>query len=159
MTILLSNLSLLIGGAALVMSVFLFLKTRKLSDRVEKLIAQTGGESIEETLFEHYDRFKKMESMLSALDNHHTATAMTATRSVHNVGMVRFNPFPGEIGGDQSFSIALLNGNETGIILTSLHSREGTRIYAKPVTNGSSEYNLSREEQHAIDEALTGEDL
>ena len=72
--------------------------------------------------------------------------------SVQKIGIVRFNPFS-EVGGDQSFSIALLDGNDSGFIITSLYSRQENRIYGKPVKNGVSEYSLSNEEKEAINKA------
>ena len=72
--------------------------------------------------------------------------------SVQKVGIVRFNPFS-EVGSNQSFSIALLNGNNDGIVITSLYTREGNRVYGKPVKQGESEYSLSEEEKKAIEQA------
>lgn len=69
--------------------------------------------------------------------------------SIQKVGIVRFNPFL-EIGGDQSFSIALLDGNNNGFVITNLYTREGNRTYAKPVKEGQSEYLLSKEEREAM---------
>ncbi len=66
--------------------------------------------------------------------------------------MVRFNPFK-EIGGDQSFSIALLDSNNDGIVITSLYGREGNRVFGKPIKNGKSRYLLSGEEKKAIEQA------
>jgi len=71
---------------------------------------------------------------------------------IQNVGLVRYNPFS-EIGGDQSFSLCLLDGNKTGFVITCLHTRDRTRVYAKPVGKGVSKYELSREERKAIEEA------
>jgi len=72
--------------------------------------------------------------------------------SIQKVGIVRFNPFS-EIGGNQSFSIALLDGNNNGFIITSLYTREGNRVYAKPIKDGRSEYLLSKEEKEALTQA------
>lgn len=72
--------------------------------------------------------------------------------SVQKTGIVRFNPFR-EVGSNQSFSIALLDGTDTGIVITSLHNREGNRVYGKLVKNGKSRYALSEEEKKAIEEA------
>ena len=70
--------------------------------------------------------------------------------SIQKIGLVRFNPFK-EIGGNQSFSVALLDGNDSGIVVTSLYSREGNRVYGKPIENGVSNYLLSEEEKQAIE--------
>ena len=68
------------------------------------------------------------------------------------MGIVRFNPFSG-VGSDQSFSVALLDKNDNGIVITSLYNREGNRVYAKPIKTGVSEYLLSTEEKSAIEKA------
>jgi hypothetical protein len=71
---------------------------------------------------------------------------------VQKVGLVRFNPFQ-ETGGDHSFSIALLDGKDTGVVLTGLHTRERTRVYAKAIKKGKSEHELSNEEKKAFTKA------
>ncbi len=68
---------------------------------------------------------------------------------LQKVGFHRFNPF-NEIGGDQSFSLGILDGENDGIIITGLHTREKTRVYAKPVKAGKSTYELSAEEEKAV---------
>lgn len=72
---------------------------------------------------------------------------------VQKVGLVKFNPF-NETGGDHSFSLVLLDGNKNGIIITSLHTRERTRLYTKIVESGKSNIELSNEESKALNQAL-----
>ncbi|MDD5696930.1 MAG: DUF4446 family protein [Candidatus Pacebacteria bacterium] len=67
-------------------------------------------------------------------------------------GLIRYNPFR-EKGGDQSFSLALLDEEDKGFVLTSIYTHEGVRIFAKPVTKGESQYQLSDEEREAIRKA------
>jgi len=74
--------------------------------------------------------------------------------SVQKVGIVRFNPFS-EVGSDQSFSIALLNGNNDGVVITSIYAREGNRVYGKSIKAGLSKYSLSDEEKKAISKAMS----
>ena len=62
---------------------------------------------------------------------------------------MRFNPFS-DTGGDQSFSIALLDGAGDGLVISSLFGRSETRVFAKPVQGGQSKYTLTDEEQEAI---------
>ena len=69
--------------------------------------------------------------------------------NIQKVGIVRYNPFS-EIGGDQSFSVALLDGKDNGVVITSLYTREGNRVYGKPVIEGKSKYLLTEEEKEAI---------
>jgi hypothetical protein len=72
---------------------------------------------------------------------------------IQKIGLVRFNPFK-DTGGDQSFILSLVDGNNTGVIISGLYSRSGTRWYAKRVVKGKSlEHELSEEEKKALREA------
>ena len=83
------------------------------------------------------------------------ALAATQERCVQRVGMVRFNPFQ-DTGGDQSFSIAVLDARGDGFVLTGMYSRKETRFYAKPVQHNTSSYSLTPEETEAIQKASEG---
>ena len=72
---------------------------------------------------------------------------------IQKIGLVRFNPFK-DTGGDQSFILSLTDGNDTGVIISGLYSRSGTRWYAKKVVKGKSvEHELSDEEKKALSQA------
>jgi len=71
---------------------------------------------------------------------------------LYKFSVIRYNPFS-NIGGDQSFSIAILNGEDNGFVITSLLTSEGTRVYTKPIKKGVSEYELSGEEKKVIEQA------
>ncbi|MBU3942834.1 MAG: DUF4446 family protein [Nanoarchaeota archaeon] len=73
--------------------------------------------------------------------------------SIQKVGIIRYNPFS-NTGSDLSFSIALLDGANNGIVITSLYSREGNRVYGKDVEKGISQYSLSKEESEIIKKAI-----
>jgi hypothetical protein len=75
--------------------------------------------------------------------------------AVRRVGLVRYDAFE-DVGGRLSFSCALLDDHGSGVVMTSINGRADTRVYAKPVTEGQSQYNLSLEEEEAIGQALTG---
>ena len=92
------------------------------------------------------DEVSTLRHSLHALDR-------SVARSVQCVGLVRFNPFQ-DTGGDQSFALALLDTGGDGVVVSSLHSRTGTRFYAKPVKGGTSHLSLSDEEVKAVQEAL-----
>jgi hypothetical protein len=70
--------------------------------------------------------------------------------------VVRFNPFE-DTGGNQSFAVALVDAHGDGFVLSSLHGRGGTRVYAKAVANGSSEAALSAEESQALRSAMSSD--
>ncbi|MBU4210353.1 DUF4446 family protein [Patescibacteria group bacterium] len=75
-------------------------------------------------------------------------------KCIQKVSLHRFNPF-NELGGNQSFVLVLLDSDNSGIIVTSLHGRKNTRIYSKRVKNGKADgITLSKEEELAIKKAL-----
>lgn len=98
------------------------------------------------------DKFGKLEERFERLSSDLSKLKEEDKLSVQRVGIVRFNPFS-ESGGDQSFSIALLNGKNDGIVITSLYARGENRVYGKPIKDGKSEYQLSEEEKTAIAKA------
>jgi hypothetical protein len=72
------------------------------------------------------------------------------SKGIEKIKLIRFNPFD-DVGGDQSFILVLLNKENSGILLTSLHHRSFTRIYAKSIKNGQGDnITLSKEEKSAI---------
>ncbi|MBI2121209.1 MAG: DUF4446 family protein [Candidatus Wildermuthbacteria bacterium] len=95
---------------------------------------------------------KALEKRLGELEKQLKEYQKEMRKSFTKSGVVRFNPF-GEMGGDQSFSLALLDQDNNGIIVTSHYTIEHQRVYAKPITKGKSEYSLSKEEKEAIEKA------
>ena len=117
---------------------FKFLKKKKEQENLKELLSQF--KDLKES-------FKKISKELEKLKK-------DSKFSVQKIGLLRFNPFK-ETGGNQSFSIALLDSNNDGVIITSLYTREGNRIFAKPIKNSKSEYSLSEEEKKTIEQAKT----
>jgi len=104
-------------------------------------------------LSEILNRTNLNEKELKELDSNLKKARASMKFHIQKIGFVRFNPFP-QTGGDQSFSLSLLNENDTGFVLSSLHSRDTTRFYAKTVKNGKADgYELSKEERKAIKNA------
>jgi hypothetical protein len=107
-------------------------------------------------LKEIFNYIRELEENIENLSRGLQNVKKMAILSLQKVGVVRYNPF-NDVGGDQSFSIALLDANNTGFVITSLYSREGTRVFAKPIKAGKSEYPLSEEEEEAIARATDSE--
>jgi len=107
--------------------------------------------SLAEVLSQFKDLKENLERISVELENLRRENKF----NVQKVGIVRFNPFR-EVGGDQSFSIALLDGTDSGIVITSLYTRAENRVYGKPIKNSQSEYLLSEEEKKAIQIAKYG---
>ena len=92
---------------------------------------------------------KDIQSIYKAIDE----LSKDGTLHLQRLGIVRFNPFS-DTGGSQSFTIAILDGKDNGIVMTSLYARTGNRWYIKHIKLGKSEdVELSKEEQLAIKKA------
>ena len=107
-------------------------------------------------LKEIVNQFKGLEEKIKEVSEKLEILKKESKFNFQKIGVVRYNPFSG-VGSNQSFSIALLDGNNDGIVITSLYAREGNRVYGKPVKNGASEYSLSDEEKKAISRAIKPE--
>jgi len=144
---------LLAGLAVLVIwNIFLNFQLWQLKKKLKTFFNGKKASDLEGVLFEEIKRLKKAEKDIEELFKSTEFLAKMASQSIQRVGVVRFNPFK-ETGGDQSFSIALLDSNDNGLVISSLFTRQGTRIYTKPITKGQSSYQLSKEELEAIKKA------
>jgi hypothetical protein len=108
-------------------------------------------ESLEKVLKEFNQLRKEFDKVLKELE----ILKEKERFNIQKVGIVRFNPFE-DVGGNQSFSIALLDGKDDGVVITSLYLKDGNRVFAKPIRGGKSEFNLSKEEIEAINLAKHG---
>ena|SRR3990167_5630252 len=96
------------------------------------------------------DRLEDSQKSLREIKEILESQGAAAQKYFQKVGIVRFNPFA-DSGGDQSFSLSLLDGHGSGFVISSLHTRQETRIYLKPVLGGKAVgFVLSKEEEQAI---------
>jgi N-methylhydantoinase A/oxoprolinase/acetone carboxylase beta subunit len=102
-----------------------------------------------ENLAEIFSYFEKLENNFEELSKELEKLKKESKFSLQKIGILRYNPFS-DVGSNQSFSIAVLDGRDDGLVITSLYAREGNRIYGKPIKEGNSEYSLSKEEKEAI---------
>jgi hypothetical protein len=148
-------IALVLAGLGLVaMLVMQSMRISSLRHRMDQLTGGTGEGNLEDVLIAHLD---SVHAVGQELDELMARLAVLESSSRHHFarqGLVRFNPFPvSDTGGDQSFALALLDEGDNGFIVTSLHSRNGTRIYAKAVTAGKVDAQLSPEETQALEDA------
>lgn len=120
------------------------------------LISKVKKGDLKAILEEVLSRVEKQGKAIDKLEQRSEAIEKDNLDHLQKIGFVRFNPFS-DTGGDQSFSLSLLNGKDNGIIFSSLHSRGHTRIYAKEVSKGVGKgLELSREEVETIKRAKKG---
>jgi hypothetical protein len=156
------NLGLSVIGAVvvaillLVWNIFLQLGVSRVKKNQQQLFSGKNGVDLEKTILDHTKNIKELDKDIQDLFGISNQIHDLAKKSIHKVGVVRFNPFK-DLGGDQSFSVALLDGENSGLVLSALHTREGNRIYSKPVEKGQAvKYPLTDEEQEAIKRADAG---
>lgn len=123
---------------------------KKYKDFMQKL---GNGKNLEEDLETYMYRVNKVEQQNNEITNQLEALDQELIKCIKKVGMVRYNAFK-DVGSNLSFTLALLNEKNDGIVLNGIYAREMSNIYAKPIENGKSKYTLSEEEVQAIQKAL-----
>ncbi|MBI4050714.1 MAG: DUF4446 family protein [Candidatus Doudnabacteria bacterium] len=156
MSVLLNNPVLLAFASLTIVNLVLllilsrqFLGYRK---RQQELLAGEEKEELSEIVLKHKKALASHKKNLVELGKILAELLEKNNKNIQKTGLVRFNPFA-DAGSNLSFTCALLDANNNGIVISSLHGREGTRIYAKPVENGHSSYPLTDEEKQAIKQA------
>ncbi len=136
-----------------IISILLFFKLRKQDQRLASFMSGKEGVDLEHVLIEHADSIGKIEEDLRDLVKASEYLHKAIQTSVRKVAFERYNPFPG-VGGNQSFTIVLLDAFNSGVVISSLHNRDSNRVYAKGVKNGQAMHNLSEEEERVLKNAL-----
>ena len=120
-----------------------------------ELVRGTDGATLHDRLVGSAEQAVKASDRMGEIEAFHAAIDARTRRSIQHIGLVRFNPFE-DTGSDQSFAIALLDDARDGVVISSLHGRSNTRVFAKPVSGGESAHTLSDEETQAIRIAVEG---
>jgi hypothetical protein len=153
----LAILLLAVACIGLVIAVVLLARrVSSLDHRLGGLTRGAEGQSLEAILDAHLDKVYAVSRDVDDLAARSARLEVTQRRAFQRSGLVRFNPFE-DTGGNQSFALALLDAQGDGVVISSLHSRSGTRVYGKTVTAGRSETQLSTEEAEAMRLALAAE--
>lgn len=158
------NLALVIGalvvivliliGVVIAQSVRLGRATRAYGELMRGTDGGSGA-SLHDLLAGNASAVERASERMAEMEAMHGLIDQRTQRSLQHIGLVRFNPFD-DTGSDQSFAIAMLDDRRDGIVISSLHGRSNTRVFAKPVSDGTSSHNLSDEEAQAIRIAVEG---
>jgi hypothetical protein len=125
----------------------------RLSGRLAGLTRGAEGRSLEAVLDAHLDKVFAVGRDVDDLAARAAVLEANGRRAFQRIGLVRFNPFE-DTGGNQSFAVAVVDANGDGFVLSSLHARGGTRVFAKSLSGGKAEASLSAEESEAVRQAL-----
>lgn len=147
-----------LGGAGIlifilfVWVIILSVKLSRLARAHKRMIGETGVPKLEDVLMKVHDRMEDVQAKQAVQEATmaHQEKRLAALKG--RVGVHRFNAFSDQ-GGEISFAVAIVNEREDGVVLTGIHSREQTFLYAKPLSKGESSYPLTPEEKAAISQA------
>lgn len=117
--------------------------------RLKKFFLGRNASSLENILFEINKQNKNLEETQKAINSHLEIVDTKLGSTIRNIKTLRFNPFEDQ-GSKQSFAVSLLNDNGDGVILSSLFARDRMSIFAKPIKNGVSEFELTDEEKEVL---------
>lgn len=136
--------------------VFLLVENRRLKNKLRIFFSGKEAKDLEQILLDQLHEVRELDQEIQELFEISNRLRELGMKSVHKTAVLRFNPFK-EVGSNQSFCVALLDGKNSGLVISSLHTREGTRVYAKPVVAGqASNFPLTEEEKAAISQAIQG---
>jgi len=137
-------------GAAFLWVIVLTILFLKLRNHYNTLIDGVNKKTLEGVLTNIVRDLHTAKKDIVNLSNRCDTIDKQQLTNIQKIGLLRFNPFK-DTGGDQSFILALLDANDTGVVVTALYSRSGTRWYAKKVIAGKgSEHDLSDDEKKAL---------
>jgi hypothetical protein len=148
-------LILMLGVGVLVLAIVAFrlsAKVKAMQSRWEALLHEASGANIERLLEDH---FHERRQLMTAHDETRRRVEVLEDKmdgSKRHLGVIRYDAFD-EVGGAQSFALALYDDRGDGVVINSLVGRADCRVYGKALSRGRAERTLSQEEQRAIDEA------
>lgn len=144
---------LILSLISLVTTIICFLQYKKLYRRYDMFMRGKDAETLEDTILDLMDEAAFLRAEDRDNKDQIQSMAFQVKAGYQKTGLVKYNAFKG-MGGNLSFAIALLDDNNTGFILNSVHSREGCYLYMKDVIEGKTEVLLGSEEKEALEQAL-----
>ena len=139
---------------ALAVSLIALIVSIAINSRIKKIFRSANVPDIERLMALHSKTLEEFVKFKAESSGYMKSLDARIKKKTDNASTLRFNPFQREgIGGNQSFASVFADEEGDGVILTSMHTRERTNVFAKPIKNWQSEYSLTEEEQKVIDQA------
>lgn len=120
--------------------------------RLKRFFLGKKGKDLEDTIIKLEEDINQLKKTKENIEKDILVINKKLKKSINGLETIRFNPFPDQ-GSNQSFAIGMINEEGNGVVLSSLYSRERMSVFAKPIKNGKSEYELTQEEKNALDKA------
>ncbi|HEY9187780.1 MAG TPA: DUF4446 family protein [Ignavibacteria bacterium] len=127
-------------------------KLNRLKRKYNRFMSLEGEKNLEELLDSIINKTEFIINKNKEIDNNIEKIDNKLVRCIQKVGVIRYNAFE-NMGSDLSYSIALLDYNDNGVVISGIYSRDNSSTYVKPINNGKSQYKLSDEEVQALDNA------
>jgi len=124
----------------------------KTERRLKRFFIGKKAKDLEDTIINLEQEIVKLRKAKENTEKEIKEINLKLKKSIRGLETIRFNPFPDQ-GSNQSFTIGMLNEEGDGVVLSSLYSRERMSIFAKPIKNGKSEYELTEEEKKLLEKA------
>lgn len=137
----------------LILLIILWKSVNRLENKYRKMMRGTSNKNLEEVIVSKLNDVEEAENAAREAAKSCEDLKVEIRGCVQKVGIMRYKAFE-DVGSDLSFSIAMLDGHNDGIVLTGLYGRHDSTTYAKPVDKGISRYELSEEEAHVLKEAM-----
>lgn len=137
----------------IILVIILFSSISRLKTRYKKMMRGVNGSNLEEVISEYYKRFDNISDQFGKLNGSLSQIDKRIGACIQKTAIKRYKAFE-NVGSDLSFSLALLDEKNDGVILTGIYGREESTTYAKPVDSGISRYELSAEEKDVLEEAI-----
>jgi hypothetical protein len=135
-----------LGALAIVLMTAWIFITEK---RLKRFFLGKKGKDLEDTIVELHNDITQLKKAKEGIEKDITVINSKLKKSIRGLETKRFNPFPDQ-GGNQSFAISMLNEDGDGVVLSSLYARERMSVFAKPIKNSKSEYELTAEEKEVL---------
>ena len=136
-----------------IISIILFSSVKKLEKKYRKMMRGVNNKNLEKALNDNLDNIEKALNRSEEAINECKNISDKLKGCVNKVAIMRYKAFE-DVGSDLSFSIAILDSYNDGVIITGIYSRHDSTTYAKPIDKGISRYELSEEELHVLNEAI-----
>ena len=141
--------SLIISGLALIAAIVAIAKLTKINKTSKAFFEGKQASSLEDFIINQSKKINELGAQANYIEEVVKDLKEIQKDSIQKIGLCRYNPFA-DNGGNLSFSMAIMDAHNNGVVITSLHGREQNRIYAKPILKGKSEFTLTAEEEKAI---------
>lgn len=138
----------------IILIIVLFNSLNRLESRYRKFMRGVNNKNLEDFIINYLDKVDDAKNNTEYLMEKYKTLENKVNGCVQKVSLIRYRAFE-DVGSDLSFSVAFLDNNNDGLILTGIFGRNESTTYAKPIDKGLSRYELSKEEMHVLKDAMS----